>query len=63
MASDGSAPLGSTGVDADLGCRRPNSLGGPSASSTLTAGMLSDWASAMRIVTVPCQSWSKFLGT
>ena len=62
MASDGSAPLGSTGV-MPTWRRRPNSFCAPSASSTLTAGMLSDCASAMRIVTVPCQSWSKFLGT
>ena len=62
MASDGSAPLGSTGVT-PAWRRRPKSLAGPSASSTFTAGMFSDCASAMRIVTVPCQSWSKFFGT
>ena len=42
--------------------KRPASLPDPTAESTFTAGMLSDWASALRMVTVPWNSSSKFFG-
>ncbi len=52
MASEGSASFGSCG-SIPSAVRRAVNFAGPSASSTFTAGMLSDFASASRIVTVP----------
>ena len=44
-------------------CSRASSRAGPTASSASTAGMLSDWVSACRTVTVPRLKPSKLTGT
>ena len=61
MASVGRLLSGKAGSTPTLR-KRPASLPGPTAASTFTAGMLSDCASASRMVTVPWKSSSKFFG-
>ena len=58
---DGSAPIGKRGFKPTRR-RRPTKRLGPTSASTLTAGMLSEWASASRTDTVPRKSSSKLVG-